>query len=177
MDKNKIIIIGIVIVIIALIAGIAIALTGNGSNGVSEASKGMDIYNFDSVFTMEVPENTTFLKTWLDANESGIITEGDVADFFSKNKEFEVYYIDSHMLNDARVDYILAVDDGNITTEQDGDLIIIHDPTSSGKVGKTWETTEFKEAVAIHKGTKLVLIEGNDPDFIKSMANTIKFRE
>ena len=176
MDKNKIIIVGLIIVIVALIAGLAIALTGNNS-GVSQASEGMEIYNFDSAFTMEVPNGTKFLKTRIDINETGIVSEGILKDYFSKNKEFEVYYVDSHMLNDERVNYVLALDDENATYEQDGDFIIQHYPDSSGKVGKTWETSDFKESIAIHKGTELIIIEGNDIDFIKSMAKTIKFRE
>ena len=183
MEKNKIMIIGLIIVIIALIAGIAIALTGNNNNTLGssedsisnyEASEGMELYNFDSAFVMEVPNGTVFLKTRMNGNDTGILSEGTVKDYFSKDK---IYYIESHMLNDERVNYILALDDGNVTTEQDGDLLIIHDHDASGKVGKTWETTEFKEAISIHKGTKFLLIEGNDIDFIKSMAETIKFRD
>jgi hypothetical protein len=185
MEKNKIMIIGLVIVIIALIAGIAIALTGNNNalgsseNSISnyETSEGMEIYNFDSAFSMEVPNGTVFLKTRMDGNGTGIISEGNAKDYFSKDNEFEIYYIESHMLNDERVNYILALDEGNVTTEQDGDLLIIHDHDASGKVGKTWETTEFKEAISIYKGTKFILIEGNDIDLIKSMAKTIKFRD
>ena len=174
MEKNKIMIVGLVILIIALIAGITIALTGNGSN--YQASEGMELYNFDSAFTMEVPKDTIFLKTRMDINETGIISEGIVKDYFSENKEFEIYYIDSHMLNDERVDYMLSLDEGNVTTEQSGNLIIIHDHDASGKVGKTWDKSEFKEEIAIHKGTEFIWIFGNDADLIKSMAETIKFR-
>lgn len=177
MDKNKIIIVGLIIAIVALIAGLAIALTGSNNSSASQASEGMELYNFDSAFTMEVPNGTKFLKTRIDVNETGIVSEGIFKDYFSKNKEFEICYMDSHMLNDERVNYILAIDEENVTTEHDGDFIIQHYSDSSGKIGKTWETSDFKESIAIHKGTELIIIEGNDIDLIKSMAETIKFRE
>lgn len=176
MDKNKIIIIGLIVVIIALIAGLAIALTGNDNSGVSQASEGMEIYNFDSAFTMEVPNGTKFLKTWLDGNET-ILTEGIVKDYYSKDNEFSVTYINSRMLNDERINYMFFEDLGNITTEQSGDSLLVHYHDSTGKIGKTLDDTDFKEAIIIQKGVEIVELEGNDMDFLKSMADTVKFRE
>ncbi len=178
MEKNKIIIIGLVIVVIALIAGLATTLTNNGNDSIMEsaASEGMEIYNFDSAFTMEVPKNTKFLKTWFDGNES-FLSEGIFKEYYSKNNEFSVSYINSRMLNDERINYIFFEDLGNVTSEQSGDYLLIHYHDSTGKIGKTLDDTDFKEAIVLHKGAEIVELEGNDINFLKSMADTIKFKE
>lgn len=172
MDKNKIIIAGLAVVIIALIGAIGIFLTSHSSN----VSEGMERYNFDSAFTMDVPEGTVFLKTWWD-EEDTILTEGIFKDYFSKDNEFYVNYINSRMLNDERINYMFLEDLGNISTEESGDYLIVHYHDATGKVGKNIDKSDFKEALIIHKGSELIELEGNDINFLKSMADTIKFKE
>lgn len=63
--RDKIIIGSLIVVIIALIAGVAFMFSGNNlSAGGGSAPEGMKIYDFNSEFKMAVPENTKFLKTW-----------------------------------------------------------------------------------------------------------------
>ena len=51
MKKEKWIIIGLIIVVVALIAGIAFMfLGGDGHNNESNVSEGMEIFNFDSIY-------------------------------------------------------------------------------------------------------------------------------
>ena len=175
MEKNKIRIFGFVSVILILSISLTTVCASDGFFSIFESSpEGMVSYNFDSAFTMYVPENTTFLKTWLNADES-LLFSGEYKDFFSKENEFAVTFIDSNMINDERINYLL--EDENVKIEQSGDNIIAHYPDRDGKIEKSLEDTYFKEAIAIHKGSKLVIIEGNDLDFLKSMADTIEFRE
>jgi len=48
MDKNKMIIIGLIVVIVALVAGLAMMLTGNDISSDVQVPEGMQEYNFNS---------------------------------------------------------------------------------------------------------------------------------
>ena len=90
MEKNhKIIIVGLIIVIIALVVGLAYMMVGNNLSGGGNVPEGMERYNFDSVFSMAVPKDSKFLKT---VNSSALDTVGYGASFFDKNNEIYVFH-------------------------------------------------------------------------------------
>ncbi|WP_407424055.1 hypothetical protein [Methanobrevibacter sp.] len=178
MEKNhKIIIVGLIIVIIALIAGIAYMTMGNSSpsKGGGNAPDGMQIYDFNSEFKMSVPKNAKFLKEW---NYTDPIW-GSGYSYFDKDNEFAILYVDTplitHEFANAMVDAMNK--SGNGTFEVDGDLLICHNLKANGKVGDNLENTNFTERIVLQKGHQVVGVSGNDLDLIKSMANTIKFYE
>ena len=174
-------IIGLIIVIIALIAGIAFMFLGDDSSiSRSNVSEGMEKYNFDSVFTMEIPENTRFLKSLNSDDQDGVYYEnmGNFKSYFSKNKEFSVRYIHSGMIDkNMLISLVNGSEEDNVTFEESGNMIIAHNKNNNGKVGKTDEKSNFTDMVVVYKGLDVVVIKGNDADLIKSMANTIEFRE
>lgn len=180
MKKEKWIIIGLIIVVIALIAGIAFMfLGGDASNNGSNVSEGMEIFNFDSLFTMEVPENTKFLKSSLLGVEDGIYANlGISKSYFSKNNEFCVRYIHSGVFDkNAIIQLVNGSAKDDVTFEESGNMIIAHNKNSDGKVGNDYENTNFTDMVVVYKGLDIVVLSGNDADLIKSMADTIEFRE
>ena len=61
--RDKIIVIGLIIVILALVAGLAYMFMGNNLS-VSDSSvpQGMQKYDFDSAFTMNVPKGCKIFK-------------------------------------------------------------------------------------------------------------------
>lgn len=173
--KHKIIIISLIIVIIALIAGISYMLMGNGFSSEESVPDGMQRYDFDSRFTMVVPEDARFLKDW----EASVLGLDQSIIYFDKHNKFAVAYANSPMVTKDLVDYTVeyANASGNSTIELDGDLIISHELKNSGKIGKTYEDSEFKYAILLQNGHELVLVAGNDLNSVKSMANSIKFHE
>lgn len=174
MDKReKIIIFGLIIIIIVLLVGLTTLSLGNFSNN-DKSIDGMQKYDFNSVFKMDVPDNVRFLKEWNNTDEFNF---GDVYTYFDKKNKFAVKYMESPMITHEFVNSFLESENksGNITFEHDNDMIIVHMKKNNGKIGKTLEKTNFKEGIMIQKGHTLIMIQGNDLDFIKSMANTIEF--
>lgn len=174
--RDKIIIAGLVIVIIALVAGLAYMFMGNNlSTGEGSAPEGMKIYDFNSEFKMAVPKDVRFLKTW--NNSDAIFGQGYT--YFDKDKEISVAYIDSPLMTHEFIDAMieLANSSGNATIEYDGDLIISHSIINDGQIGKTAEDSNFTDTILLQKGHRIVGISGNDLDLIKSMAKTIEFYE
>lgn len=178
MEKShKIIIAGLIIVIIALVAGLAYMLTGNNmSIGNGSVPEGMKMYDFNSEFNMAVPENSKFLKQW---NKSGDMLFGQGYTYFDRNNEILVSYADSPLITPELIDTFVKAGNssGNATFDFEGDLIISHSIRNSGKVAKNPEDTEFKESIILQKGHMMIIVSGNDLDLIKSMVNTIEFNE
>lgn len=172
--KHKIIIISLVIVIVALAAGLAYMLLGNGFSGEENVPDGMQRYDFDSAFTMLVPDDVRFLKEW---NTSFMEGFGQGTSYFDKNNKFSVIYGYSPILTKNFIKGFINLENasGNITFENEGDLIIIHNLNHGGKVAKTLDDSEFKYSILLQRNHEVVTINGNDLDFIKSMANSIKF--
>ena len=171
--KHKIIIISLIIVIIALVVGLSYMLMGNGfSFGEESVPDGMQRYDFDSRFTMLVPDDARFLKEW---NNSEIFGQSII--YFDKNNKFAVSYTNSPLIAEGFVDYTVeyANASGNATFEFDGDLIIGHSLKNNGKIGKTLDDSKFKYGVLLKRGHEFILINGNDLDSIKSMARSIEF--
>ena len=90
--RDKIIIAGLVIVIIALLAGLAYMFMGSNMSAGDGAPEGMKMYDFNSEFKMAVPKDARFLKSW---NNSGDVIFGMGYSYFDKNNEISVSYIDS----------------------------------------------------------------------------------
>lgn len=173
--RDKIIITGMIIVIIALIAGLAFMLTGNNLSVGDGAPEGMKMYDFNSEFKMAVPNNVKFLKSW---NNSDDAVFGQGYQYFDKNNEIVVSYVDSPMITHEFMDTLENLSDslGNATIEHEGDLIISHNK-NDGIVGKSVEESNFTESVILQKGHMAVGVSGNDLDLIKSMIKTVEFYE
>lgn len=178
MEKShKIIIVGLVIVIIALVAGLAYMLTGNNlSAEKGSVPEGMKMYDFNSEFKMAVPKDVKFLKQW---NNSEDILFGQGYTYFDKNNEIAVMYVDSPLITHELIDAWVKADNssGNATFDFEGDLIISHNIKNNGKIAKNLEDSKFKEAIFLQKGHMLVGVSGNDLNLTKSMINTIEFYE
>ena len=174
--RDKIIIAGLVIVIIALLACLAYMFMGNNMSAGDGAPEGMKMYDFNSEFKMAVPKDVRFLKSW---NNSGDVIFGMGYSYFDKNNEILVSYIDSPLVTHEVIDTMVNVTNssGNATFEFEGDMIISHNVKNNGKVGNSAEESNFTETILLQKGHMAVGILGNDLDLIKSMAKTIEFYE
>ena len=178
MEKShKIIIVGLVIVVIAMVAGLAYMLTGNNlSAEKGSVPEGMKMYDFNSEFKMAVPKDVKFLKQW---NKSEDMMFGQGYTYFDRNNEIQVAYSNSPMITHEFIDTMVNISNssGNATFEFDGDLIIGHFIKNSGKMAKTPENSEFKESIILQRGHMIVGVSGNDLNLTKSMINTIEFYE
>ena len=174
--KEKIIIIGLVIVIIALAIGVASMFMGNKGSNDANVPQGMQMYDFNSEFKMAVPNNVHFVKEW---NTSGEYNFGYGYTYFDKSNEFAVIYLDSPMITHEVLGSLVefANKSGNVTFEFEGDLIISHNVKANGKVGNSPDNSNFTESIVLQKGHQLIGISGNDLDLLKSMINTIEFYE
>ena len=176
MGKNdKIIIIGLIVVIIALIAGLAYMFMGNNlSASDGNVPNGMQRYNFDSIFTMTVPKNVKFLKEFNATNEFG-----QAATYFDSSDEFAISYMYSPMITHEFINYTetFANASGNSTFEFEGDLVIAHNLKNNGKIGNDFESSNFTYMVLVQRGHEIVSINGNDLDSIKSMIKTLEWYE
>lgn len=172
--KHKIIIISLVIVIVALAAGLAYMLLGNGFSGGESVPEGMQRYDFDSRFTMVVPDDVKFLKEWDRDTEFNF---GQGTSYFDKSHKIGIVYANSPIITDALVNYVIDYgnESSNTTIEYDGDLIIAHNIKNNGKMAKTLDKSNFKYAIFSQKNHEIIIIQGNDLDLIKTMANSIKF--
>ena len=178
MEKShKIIIVGLVIVIIALVAGLAYMFSGNSQSiGNGSVPEGMKMYDFNSEFKMAVPNDAKFLKQW---NNSDDMVFAQGYKYFDQDNEIEVVYADSPLVTHELIDAFVKAGNssGNMTFDFDGDLIIAHNIKNSGAISKNPEDCEFKESIILQKEHILVRVSGNDLDLIKSMMNTIEFYE
>lgn len=178
MEKShKIIIVGLVIVVIAMVAGLAYMLTGNNlSVEKGSVPEGMKMYDFNSEFKMAVPKDVKFLKQW---NNSDDVVFGQGYSYFDKNNKIGVMYVDSPLITHEFIDALVkaANSSGNATFDFEGDLIISHNVKNNGKMAKNIEDSKFKEEILLQKGHMLVGVSGNDLNLIKSMINTIEFYE
>ena len=173
--RDKIIIGGLIIAIIALVAAIFMVGGVNLSNG-SNVPDGMQKYDFNSEFTMAVPKNASFLKEWNNSNEFNI---GSGYTYYDKANRFGVFYANSPMVTHELVNTVseLGEDSGNVTVEKSGDLIMLHNPAADGKIGLTLDDSNYREQIVFQKGHLLIVVVGNDAGFIKSMAETIQVYE
>ena len=178
MEKShKIIIVGLVIVVIAMVAGLAYMLTGNNlSVEKGSVPEGMKMYDFNSEFKMAVPKDVKFLKQW---NNSEDMIFGQGYTYFDKNNKIMVAYSNSPMITHEFIDTMVNISNssGNATFEFDGDLIIGHFIKNSGKMAKNPNDSEFKESIILQRGHMIVGVSGNDLNLIKSMINTVEFYE
>ena len=128
---------------------------------------------------MEVPENTKFLKTSVLENEDGVyVNLVNFKSYFSKNNEFSVRYIHSGLFDkNSLIQFVYGSTKDDVNFEESGNMIIAHNKNSDGKVGNDFENTNFTDEVIVYKGLDIVVVSGNDADLIKSMADTIEFRE
>lgn len=173
--KDKIIIIGLIIVIIALSIGIASMFIGNNGSNDTNVPQGMHMHDFNSEFKMAVPNNVHFLKEW---NKTGEYNFAQTYSYFDKNNEFAVSYIDSPLITHEFINNMIEMGNKtvNSTVKYEGDLIIIHNLDSNGKIVDS-ENSNFTDAIILQKDHIVVGVSGNDLDFLKSMANTIQFYE
>ena len=178
MEKShKIIIVGLVIVVIAMVAGLAYMLTGNNlSAEKGSVPEGMKMYDFNSEFKMAVPKDVKFLKQW---NKSEDMMFGQGYTYFDKNNKIMVAYSNSPMITHEFIDTMVNISNssGNATFEFDGDLIIGHFIKNSGKMANNPNDSEFKESIILQRGHMIVGVSGNDLNLIKSMINTVEFYE
>ena len=173
--REKIIILGLIILIIGLLVGLTTILINNNSFFDNDkVLDGMQKYDFNSIFKMDVPKNVRFLKEWNNTEEFSF---GDSYTYLDKKNKFAVSYADSPIITHELVNSFLESQNksGNITFKYDNDMIIAHNKKNNGKIGKTFENCYFKERIIVQKGHTIIFIYGNDLDFIKSMADTIEF--
>lgn len=173
--KDKIIIGALIVVIIALIASLAFMFSGNNfSNDGGSAPDGMKMYDFNSEFKMAVPEDVRFLKTW-NNSEDGVYGMG--YNYFDRHNQISVNYADSPLITSELIDGMVKVanSSGNFTIVNEGDMIISHNIKNNGKMAQTSADSNFTESILVQKGHLLIVIDGNDMDLIKSMANSIEY--
>lgn len=172
--KNKIIIAVLIVVIVALAIGVATMIFNNSPAGGGSVPEGMQKYNFDSAFTMAVPKNARFLKEFNSSSEFG---QG--VSYYDRGNKMAISYVNSPMITHEFVNFTInyANSSGNNTFEREGDLILSHNVVNKGKLGKNLEDSNFTESIGIQRGHELVIIKGNDPKFIKSMAETFEWYE
>lgn len=172
MEKNKIIIIGLVVVIVALIAGLAFMLTGNGNSFDTQVPEGMQEYDFDSAFTMVVKDDAKFLKTW-DSNAVAIQKV-----YFNKEDNYAVSLFESdYVTNNMELLSSVRNDTDNFEIIEDGDVRIVKVLDKSIKVNTGNSEKYFTYQASTIKGNKMIQVAGNDLDSLKEMANTIKVNE
>ncbi|WP_304047353.1 hypothetical protein [Methanobrevibacter gottschalkii] len=169
MDKNKIIIIGLIIVIVALIAGIAMMLTGNGNSSGVDVAEGMQVYDFDSAFTMVVKDDAKFLKTW------GDTPVGSFKTYFNKEDNYAVELSESDYFAN-NIDFLSSImnDTDDYEIVEDGDFRIVKVLDKSDKVDTGSSEKFFTYKGATLKGNKLISLASNDLDSLKEMGNSIK---
>ena len=166
--KHKIIIIALLIVIVALIAGLAMMLTGNDKN--VEVKEGMQVYDFDSAFTMVVKEDAKFLKTWdhnslysnkmyYNEKDDYVVTLSE-SDYFANNFDLLTSLLD----NEEDYEHI-----------SDANLNIVKVLNKSEKTDTGVSEKHFDYRIGVFEGNKIIELEGNDLDYLKEMANSIKF--
>lgn len=172
--KNKIIIAVLIVVIVALAIGVATMIFNNSPAGGGSVPEGMQKYNFDSAFTMAVPKNTRFLKEFNSSSEFG---QG--VSYYDRDNKMAILYVTSPMITHEVINYFIDYvnSSGNATFEREGDLIFSHSLVHNGKLSKNLEDSNFTDIILIQRGHELVLIQGNDPEFIKSMAETFEWYE
>ena len=169
-NKHKIIIIALLIVIVALIAGLAMMLTGNDKD--VNVKEGMQVYDFDSAFTMVVKDDAKFLKTWdhnslysnkiyYNEKEDYVITLSE-SDYFANNLDLFSSILD----NEENYEHI-----------SDANLNIVKVLNKSEKTDIGISEKHFDYIVGVVEGNKIIELEGNDLDYLKEMANSIKFSE
>lgn len=172
MERNsKIIIAVLVIIVIALVAAIGLSFFGD-MNQPKTNSTNVTVYNFDSAFTMEVPKGTVFKKSWNDSGSFGVSKTYD-----EKGNKFSVLYMESPMITDEFVDFIVneANSTEDVKIEHDGDLIIMHHIAKKSKNNVLEIDGKFKHAVLSHKNGGLITIAGNNTDELVKMAKTIDY--
>lgn len=170
-------IVGLLILVLVLILGIAYMFMDNNSmNGNQVDIEGMKMFDFNSEFKMAVPEDAKFLKSW---NITDDLLASSGYTYFDKDNEIQITYIQSPMVTSEYVDTMLDFQNssGNCTIEFDGDLIITHNVKNNGKIGKSAEDSKFKYTVLLQKGHLLIGVSGNDLDLIKSMVKTVEITE
>jgi len=165
------IIIGLIVVIVALVAGLAMMLTGNDISSDVQVPEGMQEYNFNSAFTMVVKDDAKFLKVW------DSISAISYVDYYNKEDNYVIQFSKSDLLignEDNFVDILNSSKSYDITKE--GDLYVCKVLNKSEKFSVGNSEKHFDYRVFRISGDNEVIISGNDLDSLKEMASTIKFR-
>ena len=173
--KDKIIIVGLIIVILALLASLAYLFMGNNlSTGEGNVPDGMQRYNFDSAFTMAVPKDARFLKEFNASTEFGQATT-----YFDKSNKIAISYLNSPIVTHELINASESIvnESGNSSFEFEGDMVISHNLKNNGKMGKDFERSNFTEAILVQRGHEIFMVHGNDLDLIKSIIGTLEWYE
>lgn len=171
--KHKIIIVALIIVIIALIAGLAFMLGGNNqlSDDNVEVGEGMQVYDFDSAFTMVVKDDAKFLKTW---EENGL---GISKIYFNEKENYVIMVSESDLVNDNVEKELVSLINlsANYSLSEEGNLKIfkVLDKSDKFETGKSLKHFDYR--VLVVNNDKYILLSANDLDLIKKMANSINF--
>ena len=168
MERNKIIIIGLVIVIVALAAGIALMVFGNGNSSDVEVPEGMQVYDFDGAFSMVVDKDVKFLKSWNSTSvsinkyyfnkEDNYLITLTVSDYGANNPELY------NMVNKDKYENI-----------ENGDVSIDKVLDKSHKVDTGSSEKYFQYVATVSEGSDIVRVYGDDLESVKEMANSIRF--
>lgn len=171
MEKKHKIIIIVLIIVIALIAGIAYMLISNNTSNNKEYDN-MKTFKFNGVFTMSVPKDSKFLKSWNKSDKNNLELFSGY-EYYDKKYELSVLTANSPIMNSKNTDYLLGGlnKTENVTVEKEGNLTILQNDNYQNMPGKI----KTKYRVFINNGNNLVVVAGNDLDLLKSMANSIKF--
>ena len=170
--RDKIIVIGLIIVILALVAGLAYMFMGNNLS-VSDSSvpQGMQKYDFDSAFTMNVPKDVKFLKTW---NVTGL---GITKIYYNKENKFCVFYAQSDMIDEVFVENAADTlnSSGKYDVSVDGGLKVfkVLDKKEKFDIGNGEKHFDYRVLKSVKSG--YVIISGDNIDSLKQMANSISF--
>lgn len=158
-DKHFLLFIGII--------ATALILTAN----VGFASDNADLkeYDFDSYFKMDVPKDVNFEKT--DANGSDNITLSK--SYMDDNKKINVAYFQTK--NNAKDELIKYYEDmaknySSVSINTTNNITILHfgDENTIGDI-------KYHDMAIAGNETQYLLVQCDNQDLMKSMANSIKF--
>ncbi|WP_298502388.1 hypothetical protein [uncultured Methanobrevibacter sp.] len=169
--KDKIIIGVLIIVILALVACLAIIVAGNGNllKGEAGVEEGMQVYDFDSAFTMVVKDDAKFLKSWETTPVSIIKT------YYNKDDNYLIYLSESdYFANNLEIFSTLVNDTGKFEKIDDMGLNIVKVIDKSEKVDVGGSEKYFTYRIGLVDGNKFIVLYGDDLDSLKDMANSIK---
>lgn len=169
--KDKIIIGALIVVIIALVASLAFMFSDNNSHmGEISVPEGMQRYDFDSAFTMNVPKGVKFLKTW---NYTGL---GVTKIFYDKKDSFCVLYVQSDMIDEGLVenigDSINSSNKYELSVEGDLKIFKVIDKKEKFDIGDGEKHFDYRVLKSVKSG--YVIVSGNNLTSLKEMSNSIE---
>lgn len=129
----------------------------------------MQVYDFDSAFTMVVKDDAKFLKTW------GDDPYGHSKTYFNKKDNYVVHFDESDYLSN-NWDFFSSLKNDTDDQEvvEDGDFRIVKVLNKLNKVDTGSSEKYFTYKGTMLKGNKIIGVASNDLDSLKEMGKSIR---